>query len=241
MKKYIKFVLMSGLLASMGVKALAADNTMTELYCTIRDSRINLNCQWVTKDGKKAMQPDDLAVFVDQAGISAYVTVKSKAGFERAFMIDSGAEQFRKLNEVKRSAALSEVSRYKNELFIEIEKKLIKLSDEMDAMAASASLVKYDSSIALDKYRRESFAVNNELEGYRKNREKVCSSTPAFEQISRANSGLQKSLSGILYALQTPGTCMDEFKVFKDKDGSVDLRQLDGVPEKFLEKCKKTK
>ncbi|MDG0817483.1 hypothetical protein [Bdellovibrio svalbardensis] len=241
MKSYINLLLVSGLLASFGLNAHAAESSMTELYCSIRDSGINLNCQWVTKDGKKAMQPDELAVFIDQAGISAYVTVKSKAGYERAFLIDANAEQFKKLNEVKRSAALSEVSRYKNDLFVEIEKKLIKLSDELDSQAASATLVKYDSSIALDKYRRESHTISSELDGYRKNREKVCSSTPAFEQISRANSGLQKSLSGILYAFQTPGSCMDEFKVFKDKDGTVDLRQLDGVPEKFLEKCKKTK
>lgn len=217
-----------------------ASEPLTELYCVIRDSGINLNCQWVVKDGKKAMQADDLPVFIDLASVNAYVTVKSKAGYERTFLVDSNSEQFKKLNEVKRAAALSEISRFKNELFMEIEKKLIKLSDELDSQAAAASLVKYDSSIALDKFRREYHGVSSELEGYRKNREKVCTSTPAFEQISRANSGLQKSLSEILFAFQTPGSCMDGFKVFKDKDGSVDLRQLTGVSEKIIEKCKKT-
>jgi len=32
---------------------------------------------------------------------------------------------------------------------------------------------------------------------------------------------------------------MSDFKVFKDKDGSVDLRQLDGVSQRFLASCKK--
>lgn len=212
----------------------------SELYCTIRDSGINLNCQWSVNGGKRMMSSDDLSVFIDQASVSAFITVKSKAGFERLFSVDSKAEQFKKLSDVKKNAAMSEVSRYKNDLFVEIEKKLIKLSDDLDSQAAAANLVKYDSSLALEKYRRETFATSAELEGYRQNREKVCSSTPAFEQISRTNANLQKSLSGILFAFQTSGSCMDEFKVFKDKDGSVDLRQLDGVPEKFLEKCKKT-
>lgn len=227
------------LLISASVTSYALESK-NEIYCKIRDSGINLNCQWVTKDGKKAMQADDLAVFVDMASVNGYVTVKSKAGFERTYQIDANADQFKKLSEVKKSAALSEISRYKNELFVEIEKKLIKLSDDLDSQAAAANLVKYDSSIALDKYRRDTQSVYDELDGYRKNREKVCSSTPAFEQISRANSSLQKSLSGILYAFQSPSSCMDDFKVFKDKDGSVDLRQLDGLPEKFIEKCKKT-
>src|SRR5437868_4084606 len=104
---------------------------------------------------------------------------------------------------------------------------MIKISDDIDSQAAAASLVKYDSSIALDKYRRETFSVQSELDGYRKNREKTCTATPAFEQLSRMNSGLQKSLSSILFAFQTPGTCMDDLKVFKDRDGSVDLRQLE--------------
>ncbi|MBO9666033.1 MAG: hypothetical protein J7501_04410 [Bdellovibrio sp.] len=220
----------------------AAPADLAELYCLIRSSGTSLNCQWVNKDDDRVvMKPDDVGTFIDQASVIGYITVKSKAGYERIFEIDAKSERFANLKSFRKTASSSEISRYKNDLFMEIEKKVIKLSDELDSAAASTDLVKYDSSIAYDKYRRETRAVRNELEGYRKNRETVCTATPAFEQVSKVNSALQKSLSGILYALQTPGTCMDDFKVFKDKDGTVDLRQLNGIPDRFVEKCKKAK
>jgi hypothetical protein len=232
------------LLLSTGPAAMAATPTPqnNELYCMIRSSGSSLNCQWISKDGDRTlMKPDEIGTFIDQASVIGYITVKSKAGFERIFEVDANSDRLTNLKSFRKMASQTEINRYKNDLYAEIEKKVIKASDDLDASAASMDLVKYDPSIALDKYRRESRTVRTELEGYRKNRETVCSATPAFEQVSKVNSALQKSLSGILYALQTPGTCMDDFKVFKDKDGTVDLRQLDVVPDKFMEKCRKPK
>ncbi len=229
-----------GLTVVVASSAARAEVEVTEIYCTIRDSGVNLNCQFVQKDGtRKTMSADDISVWIDQAAITSYITVKSRKGLERTFLVDANSPEFKKLNEIKRSASISEVSKYKNDLFADIEKKSIKLSDELDSQANQALLIKYDSSIALDKFRRETRAMKTENDGFKSNREKVCTSTPAFEQMSKANSSLQKSLSNILFAFQTQGTCMSEFKVFKDKDGTVDLRQLDGLGQKYIEKCKK--
>lgn len=228
-----------GILLIAGSSFAQTGSDITEIYCSIRDSGVSLNCQNVLKDGRKAMTADDIPLFIDQASISAYVTVKSRKGLERTFFIEPNSPEFKKLNEVKRAASISEVSKYKTDLFADIEKKMIKLSDELDSQSNQAQLIKYDSSIALEKFRRESRGMKTELEGFQKNRDKVCTSTPAFEQLSKVNSSLQTTLSNILFAFQTPGTCMSGFKVFKDRDGTVDVRQLDTVAAKFTENCKK--
>ena len=185
------------------------------------------------------MGPEDIAAFVDQGQIAAYVDIKSRKGMERVFQIDGNAPSYKRLNDIKKTASISEINKAKSDLFNEIEKKIIKLSDELDGQAATAELVLYDNSIPVDKAKRENRSMTAEIEGYRKNRDKICTSTPAFEQISKANASLQQTLSNILFAFQTPSTCLADFKVFKDKDGSVDLRQLDSVVEKYKTQCKK--
>jgi hypothetical protein len=211
---------------------------MNEISCTIRDNNTTLNCQWVGKD-RRTMTADDISQFVDQAGVMAYISIKSRKGYERIFQVDASAPSFKRLAEIKKGSSISEVARVKSEVFTEIEKRVIKLSDDLDTSAAAAELIKYDPSIGTDKLRRESRDLAGELEGFRKNREKICTSTPGFENLSKANSSLQLTLSNILYAFQTPGTCMDGYKVFKDRDGSVDLRQLESVPARYKEACKK--
>ena len=220
--------------------AMAAEKQpWSDVYCTIRDNGASLSCQNNTGSNPNTMNANDIAAFIDQAEIGTHVIVKSKKKFERVFQIDASAAQFKRLNEVKKNSSVSEVSRAKNELFLEIEKKLIKLSDDLDAAAASAELVKYDPAIGADKFRREIREMTAELDGFKKNKEKVCTATPAFENLSKTNASLQKTLSGILVAFNTPGTCMYDYKVFKDKDGAVDLRQLDEVGGKYRESCKK--
>lgn len=226
------------LLLGMGLSASTALADPAEIYCTIRDSSGALNCQWSGKE-KKVMTAEDVSTFVDAGNIAAYITLKSRKGMERTFMLDPNAPQYKKLSDMKRSASISELNKAKGDLFNEIEKRLIKLSDELDAQAASAELVLYDNSIPTDKAKRETRPMMTELEGYRKNRDKICTATPAFEQVTKANASLQQTLSNILFAFQTQGTCLADFKVFKDKDGSVDLRQLDSVVEKYKVQCKK--
>ena len=188
---------------------------------------------------KKTMTANDVSIFIDQAEVNTFVTIKSRKRLERVFQIDNKSPQFKKLAEIKKSASVSELSRVKNELFLEIEKKLIKISEDLDAVSNVVDLVKYDPSVGTDHYSREMKEMTDQLEKYKKDKEKICTSTPEFENLSRTNSVLQKTLSGIVLAFNTPGTCMYDFKIFKDKDGSVDLRQLDAVAPKYKEMCKK--
>lgn len=209
-----------------------------EISCTIRSNGANLNCQIIGKD-RKSMDPEDVAKFIDAAEAKAFITLKGRKGMERTFEVDGRANQFKRLRDIKNSAPMSEKASAKTALFAEIEKKVIKLSDELDGQSAAAELVLWDPSITLEKAKRETRTAMAELEGYRKNREKICTNTPAFEQVSKANQRLQQTLSNIIYAFHTPSTCMVDYKIYKDAEGAVDLRQLDTVSDYYKAQCKK--
>lgn len=218
--------------------AFAASEKPAEIYCTIRDGGQGLNCQWNGKD-KKVMSADDVATFVDEAAVMAYVTVKSKAGMERTFMPDPKALPFKRLSDAKKGGSASEISRAKLDVFAELEKRMIKVSNDLDTQASQTDLVKYDASITYDKMKKDMREQSKDLDLLKGNKEKLCTTTPEFEALSKTNSSLQTALSNVLVAFQTPGTCMDSFKIFKDRDGTVDLRQLDGVGKHFIDSCKK--
>lgn len=133
-----------------------------EVYCTIRESGMNLSCQWVGKE-RKAMNADDIVQFIDKAEVAAYLSVKSRRGYERVFFVDPESPQFRKLSELKKTGSISEISKAKNDLFAEIEKRSIKISDDLDAMTPTMELIKYDGSVAVDKYKRDLRRLDNEL------------------------------------------------------------------------------
>ena len=218
--------------------ALNAAAEPVEIYCMIRGNGANLNCQTQGKE-KKVMGADDITNFVDAGEVAAYITLKSRRGVERTFQVDPKAPQYKRLADVKRSASISEIAKAKTDLFNDIEKKVIKTSDELDAQAAAAELILWDPGLMYDKAHREQRGIASELEGYRKTRDKVCTSTPAFEQVSKANAKLQATLSNIVFTFQTPSTCMASYKIFKDRDGSIDLRQLDSVADQYKENCKR--
>ena len=126
-----------------------------EIYCTIRSSSSNLNCQMMGKE-RKVMNAEDITNFVDAGEVAAYITLKGHKGMERTYLVDHNAPQYRRLNDVKKSASMSEIAKAKSDLFNEIEKKVIKISDELDGQAAAAELVLYDSSLTYDKLKRAS-------------------------------------------------------------------------------------
>ncbi len=223
-------------LALLAGQAASADPM--EIYCTIRSSGGQLNCQVMGKE-RKVMNAEDITNFVDAGEVAAYITLKSRKGMERTYMIDGRSASYKRMNDIKKSSSISEIAKAKSDLFNEIEKKVIKVSDDLDGQAAAAELVLYDSSLTYDKLKRDNRTMTTELEGYRKNKDKVCTNTPAFEQMSKANTRLQQTLSNIIYAFNTPDSCMSEYKVFKDRDGSVDLRQLDTVTDHFKANCRK--
>jgi hypothetical protein len=216
--------------------SLHAAASLAELNCTVKGA--NLNCQVVGKE-KKVMDADDIAKFVDASAVSSYITLKSRKGYERTFMVDGRSANFKRLQDIKNSASMSEIASAKTNLFNEIEKKIIKLSDELDGQAATADFVLWDPGVSFEKFKREAREMQTELDGYHKNKDKVCTSTPAFEAVSHSNARLQQTLSNIVYSWQTPGTCMSSYKIFKDKDGAMDLRQLDSSVAHYKNECKK--
>ncbi len=177
-----------GLVTVAGLASVAKAAT-PEVYCTIRDPGGRLNCLWVDKDIKRKMTSGDISNFIDQAQVSSYMTVKSRAGFERVFMIDANAASFKKLNEVKKSASISDINKAKSDLFSEIETKVVKLSDDLDSASSLADLVKYDSSVAVDKAKLENRDLVQELEAYRRGDVKYVKS----QQIA-ASEGAEASL-----------------------------------------------
>lgn len=236
-----KLMLLTTIVFGMiGQSVFAADPASTEIYCNIRSNGANLSCQMLGRD-RKVMTPEDITYFIDSAEVAAFITLKSRKGMERTYKVDGKAPQFKRLADIKKSASISEISKAKSDLFAEIEKKVIKVSDEQDGQAAASELILADTSITYDKLMREQRALMAEVEGYRKNKDKVCTNTPAFESMSKVNSRLQQTLSNIVYAFQTPDSCMAGYKVFKEKDGSVDLRQLDSAGDYFKSNCRSSK
>lgn len=218
--------------------AFAADNDIVEIVCSVRDTGSNLDCVWVGHE-KKMMTSDDVQAFIDQANVYAYITVKSQKGFERTFVADPKSAPFKKLSEVKKNGSISEISRAKLELFAEIEKKVIKLSQDLDTQASSADFVKYDAAITTERYRREVTAKNKELDSFRSGKNKLCVATPEYENSMKLNKSLQTTVSKMLTAFQTSGTCLDAIKIAKDKEGYVDLKQFDTLDRDYVELCKK--
>lgn len=222
------------------IAMLAVSNVFAdpfEIYCTIRSSGSNLDCQTVGKD-RRTMTAEDISNFIDAGQVAAYITLRSQKKIERTFMIDPKSPQYKHLADI-RGSSISEIAKTKSDLFNEIEKRVIKTSNELDAQAAGAELVLWDPGLSYDKFKREQRTMLAELEGFRKSRDKACNSTPAFEQVSKVNAKLQKTISDIVFAFQTPGTCMANFKVLKEQDGSIDLRQLESVVPQYRESCRK--
>lgn len=209
-----------------------------ELFCKVRSNGRNLDCQILGKE-RRVMHEEDIAQVLDSAADGVYVTERSKKGVDRVFYIDGHAPQFKHLKGLKDSGSLSKLSSARNALFGRIEKRVIKLGNELDSLTDSAELVLYDSSITLEKYKTENRDLTSELEAYRSHKEKICKSTPEYEQVSKVNSKLQDLLSKILEAYQSPESCMSQLKIVKDPDGAVDLRQLEKAPDLFKTSCAK--
>lgn len=144
-----------------------------EIYCTIRTNN-RLNCQVLGKE-RRVMNAEDIANFIDAGEVAAYVTLKSRKDKERTFMIDGHSPQYKHLAEVKRQS-ISEIAKAKSDIFNDIEKKVIKMSDDLDAQAAAADLVLADPSVTYDKMKREARSMKEELEGFKKSKDKTCTS-----------------------------------------------------------------
>lgn len=233
MNKFSKIILM---LTTLFASSLLAQDKMVEIICTIKDPGASLLCVWSGKE-KTAFTSDDIPVFIDQAYTKVYITVKSRRGHERTFTLDSTSTQFKRLTDIKKSGSASDVSKAKQDLFSDVEKMIVRLSDDLDAKSLSAELVKYDASVTTERYKKELSETSRELEAFLAGKNQLCVATPHYENINKLNMSLQVALSNVLVAFQTQGTCMESFKVKKDGNGLVDLSQLDGLSQSYKDNC----
>lgn len=168
----VKSLLRTLLFSLLFVSAFASNSAKaetaagSEAYCTIRSVGSRLECLWIEANGRRRMNSQDISNFIDQAQISSYMTVRSRAGLERVFLVDSEAPSFKKLRTAEKSSSISDINKVKSELFEEIEAKVVKLSDELDATAAAAVLVKSDPSVALDHAKIKEHGLVTEVEKY---------------------------------------------------------------------------
>lgn len=207
--------------------ALAAD-VLPELFCSITESS-GLRCQYKDKkNSSRAFSDLDVTDFITKSAAGGYITVKSKRGFERTFEVDPSYVQFKKITEKRDSAGTTELARMKLDLFSEMEKKAVQISDGLDTIFVQSDLLKYDPSIAIDKCRLDMKASTSGT-AYEKN----------VESLQAENKALGVFLTGLIKAFKDPTSCLSDFKIHVTSDGSIDLEQLQGLSQAFKNRCKK--
>jgi hypothetical protein len=223
----ITFVLALGLATFFGAaSALAAP---PELFCTINSDGQGLSCQYKDRrDSSKAFTDEDIGAFIEKATNGAYITVKSKRGFERTYEVDPSASDFKRLESSRKSETASEIARQKLDIYSELEKKAIQVSDGLDTVFIQSDLLKYDPAVAYDKCRQDmgSSATNS---AYEQN----------MEVLRSENKALSVFLTSLIKAFKDPSSCMADFKLNVAADGSVDLSQLQGLAQAFKNRCKR--
>jgi hypothetical protein len=206
-----------------------AEGAVPELFCAIGENGQGLGCKYKDKHGtSRVFGDDDIGSFIERALSGGYITVKSKRGFERTYEVDPSAIEFKKLKEARKTATASEVAKLKLDIFSEIEKKSIQISDGLDTVFIQSDLLKYDPAIATDKCKLD-MKVNATGSAYEK----------SIETLQAENKALAVFLSSLIKAFKDPSSCMGDFKLEVSSDGSVDLSQLQGLSQAFRTRCKR--
>lgn len=214
---------------TMGISSQARADSPPELFCSINSNGQGLSCQFKDKrNSSKVFSDDDIGAFIEKTSTGGYMTIKSKRGFERTFEIDPAAAEFKKLKEAKKASTASELAGLKLEIFSEIEKKAIQISDGLDTIFVQSDLLKYDPAVATDKCKLD-MRVNAAGNSYEKN----------IETLQSENKALAVFLTSLIKAFKDPSSCMSDFKLEVSADGSVDLSQLQGLAQAFRNHCKK--
>jgi hypothetical protein len=214
--------------ALIALPALAAkEEAIPELSCSIAENGSSLGCQYVKGTERKIFVDRDIAPFIDRASLGAYLTVKSKRGFERTYEIDPGASIFKKLSDLKKAGSAAEVGRQKLDIFSEIERKAIQVSDGLDTIFIQSDLLKYDPSIASNKCRSD-MRVYGDRGALEKN----------LEALSEENKALSVYLTGLISVFREKGSCLADFNLSVSDDGTVDLSQVQALAKAFRQKCK---
>jgi hypothetical protein len=223
------WTILSGAIALSIAASAFAEATIPELFCMINDSGEGLTCQYKDKrDSSKSFDDSDIISFMDRANSGAFMTVKSKRGFERTFEIDPQSAPFKRLRNAKKDLSVSDTARMKLDVYTDLEKKAIQISDGLDTVFIQSDMLKYDPAVANDKCKMD-MKVYNSGQNYEKN----------IESISAENKALSIYLTSILKAFKEPGSCMGDYKIDVASDGSVELSQLQGLSQAFRNRCKR--
>jgi hypothetical protein len=232
----------SWLLSSLFAAAFATNGVLAqtdspsgpppELFCVISAGTGGgggITCQYKDrKDSSKPFSDEDILSFMSRAERGAYITVRSKRGFERTFEVDPTAPEFRRLAEARKNAVASEIARLKLDIFQSLESKAIQVSDGLDTIFIQSDLLKYDPAVATDKCKME-MKINNTQVAFEKN----------VETVRAENKALSVVLSSLIKAFRDPSSCLSGTSFAVGDDGSIDLGQLQGLAQSFRTKCKK--
>lgn len=216
--------------------AWAADEgPIVDVGCTIRTNGKNLDCIIMGKE-RRVMNPENIGEFLN-AG-ETYITVTSKMGVKRLYKIDKNATQYKDYEKVRDEGSITQISNAKMSLFEAVEKKLVQLSDFQDEKDSKAELVIYDPGRTYTGMLNQKRALAAELQAYMTGKESGCAKSPEFEKAQDTNDKLTSTLSNMISAFHSQGTCLSDFKVFKSRNGRVDLSQLDVLPGQFKQNCR---
>ena len=212
-----------------------------EMMCTVQNEKA-LHCVYDDGTTRKVLNDQDLIAFINQANKGAYVTVKSRKGFERVFFIDPNGAEFKTFYRVQKTPGISmrEVGQAKYAVFAAIENKAITISKTLDSGGA-LPLVNADPANAYYQYKDQLKALKKEKDdldlSYQKLKES--SSEKNLEAALQEKQYFSHYLSDLVKLLGETGSCAEEFQLKPGADGSVNLDHLNDLAPIFQKKCHK--
>ena len=202
-----------------------------EMMCTVQNEKA-LHCVYDDGTTRKILNDQDLIAFINQANKGAYVTVKSRKGFERVFFIDPNGAEFKTFYRVQKTPGISmrEVGQAKYAIFAAIENKAITISKTLDS-GGTLPLVNADPANAYYQYKDQLKTLKKEKDdldlSYQKLKES--SSEKNLEAALQEKQYFSHYLSDLVKLLGETGSCAEEFQLKPGADGSVNLDHLNDL------------
>jgi hypothetical protein len=140
----------------------------------------------VNGSSKKPLNDQDLIDFINKATQGAFVTVKSKKGYEREYYLDPNGPEFRNFYKIQKSSNVSmrELGQAKYAVFASIESKVIQISNNLDNKS-SPDLVTIDPAYAYLKFKAQLNGLKSENEKLSKSL-KTCETADVEKKLETA-------------------------------------------------------